>query len=55
MDVDTLILIILTSAAVAWFLALRINETRRYAKERALEEQKDQARRERMKELTKKL
>jgi len=55
MDVDTLILIILTSGAVAWFLTLRIAETRQYTKDLAIKKQRDQARVERIKKLTKKL
>ena len=54
MDMDTLILIILTSAAFGWFLALRIRETRQYVKECALEKQKERMRAERINQLKKK-
>lgn len=52
MDVDTLILFLLTSAAFGWFLVLRINEARQYTKELTRREQDARARAKRIKELT---
>lgn len=52
MDVDTLILIVLTSAAFGWFLGLRISESRQYAKELARKEQDARIRAQRIKKLT---
>lgn len=51
MDTDTIVLIILTFTAFCWFLSIRINEDRQYAKDCAKKEQDALARAERVKTL----
>ncbi len=51
MEIDTLILISLTSAAIGWYLTIRISETREYARELAKRERESLQRAKRVKEL----
>lgn len=44
MEIDTLILILFTSAAFGWYLALRISDTRQYSKELVIKERENNAR-----------
>lgn len=52
MDLDTLILLVLTLTAFFWWFALRVQEDRRYVKELAQQEKDRAERAERVKQLT---
>lgn len=52
MDIDTLILLILTICALCWWFAIRINEDRQYIKECNRQEKERQERAERVRRLT---